>query len=88
MAVTKTSIMLGCGEQPQEVLDTMQELRDAGKQASFPRDLPTALQQTRIHPATEAEVEDTCHNSKLGLLSCELQAERRLASYKFFHLQI
>ena len=30
MSVTKTSIMLGCGEHPQEVLDAMQELRQAG----------------------------------------------------------
>ncbi len=29
--ITKTSIMLGCGEQPQEVLEAMQILRDAGK---------------------------------------------------------
>ncbi|KAK9828334.1 hypothetical protein WJX74_009413 [Apatococcus lobatus] len=28
--ITKTSIMLGCGEQPQEVLQAMQALRDAG----------------------------------------------------------
>lgn len=28
--ITKTSIMLGCGEQPQEVLHAMQALRDAG----------------------------------------------------------
>ena len=34
--ITKTSIMLGCGEQPQEVLEAMQILRDAGKPpASF-----------------------------------------------------
>jgi len=30
MAVTKTSIMLGCGEEGAEVLDAMQELRDSG----------------------------------------------------------
>jgi lipoate synthase len=30
MAVTKTSIMLGCGEEGGEVLDAMQELRDSG----------------------------------------------------------
>ena len=29
--VTKTSIMLGCGEQPNEVLEAMQTLRDAGR---------------------------------------------------------
>ncbi len=28
--VTKTSIMLGCGEQPAEVVDALQELRDNG----------------------------------------------------------
>ena len=31
MAVTKTSIMLGCGEHPEEVLGAMQELRDNGE---------------------------------------------------------
>lgn len=30
MAVTKTSIMLGCGEKAEEVLGAMQELRDNG----------------------------------------------------------
>ena len=30
MGVTKTSIMLGCGEEGAEVLDAMQELRDNG----------------------------------------------------------
>lgn len=30
MSVTKTSIMLGCGEHAQEVLDAMQELRENG----------------------------------------------------------
>ena len=29
--ITKTSIMLGCGEQPHEVLAAMQTLRDTGK---------------------------------------------------------
>ena len=29
--VTKTSMMLGCGEEPQEVLDALQELRDNGE---------------------------------------------------------
>lgn len=31
MGVTKTSIMLGCGERPEEVLDAMQELRSNGE---------------------------------------------------------
>lgn len=34
MAVTKTSIMLGCGEKPEEVLGAMQELRDNGDSPS------------------------------------------------------
>ena len=29
--ITKTSLMLGCGEQPAEVIAAMQELRDNGK---------------------------------------------------------
>lgn len=30
VGVTKTSIMLGCGEQPEEVLDAMRQLRESG----------------------------------------------------------
>lgn len=30
--VTKSSIMLGCGEQPEEVLHTFRTLRDSGKE--------------------------------------------------------
>lgn len=29
--ITKTSIMLGCGETPEEVVDTLRELRSNGK---------------------------------------------------------
>ena len=32
--LTKTSIMLGCGEQPAEVLDTFKALRDHGARAA------------------------------------------------------
>lgn len=31
MAVTKTSIMLGCGERREEVVDAMRELRESGE---------------------------------------------------------
>lgn len=34
--VTKTSIMLGCGEQPHEVLHAFRTLRENGMFASFP----------------------------------------------------
>lgn len=41
MGVTKTSIMLGCGEQAEEVLEAMQELRANGESRVCTVDLHT-----------------------------------------------
>ena len=44
MRVTKTSLMLGCGERPQEVLAAMQELRENGDLLSLEVQLPEQAQ--------------------------------------------
>lgn len=48
--ITKTSIMLGCGERQEEVLETMQLLRHAGQAAAADAVLQWQLQVCAVSP--------------------------------------
>ena len=58
MRVTKTSLMLGCGERPQEVLAAMQELRENGDLLSLDVRLPE-----QAHAGTNL---DKCGRGRCG----------------------
>jgi lipoate synthase len=76
--VTKTSLMLGCGEAPHEVVAALRALRDAGARvlgscacaAALLLSSPTAASSLFVHPLHEALRMQASHSLLCGVASC------------------